>query len=65
MNDRNIKLVKILDFMDTKMMELRKDESLGFWARITAYNLLIDLQEFIKEQMEEETEERNGTGLYC
>ena len=65
MPEWNIKLTKMLDFLDDKILEIRKDDALGFMSKITAYNLIIDLQEFIKEQMEEETEERNGTGLYC
>lgn len=57
MND----LLKILDFIDTKLLEIRKSGNLTWGQRITAYNLLIDLSEFIRERMDEEVEhERTG-----
>lgn len=63
MPEWNIKLTKILDFLDDKILEIRKDDALGFMSKITAYNLIIDLQEFIKDQMEEAargTKDENG-----
>lgn len=57
MND----LLKILDFIDTKLLEIRKSGNLTWGQRITAYNLLIDLSEFIRERMDEEVKhERTG-----
>ncbi len=57
MND----LLKILDFIDTKLLEIRKSGNLTWGQRITAYNLLIDLSEFVRERMDEEVKhERTG-----
>jgi len=57
MND----LLKILDFIDTKLLEIRKSDNLTWGQRITAYNLLIDLSEFVRERMDEEAKhERTG-----
>ena len=56
-------LLETLDFIDDKFLETRKSKDLTYAQRIAVYNTLIDLQEFIKKQMD--TEERNGTGLYC
>ena len=53
----DIKLNKLLDFLDDKITEVRKNDSMPFMAKITAYNLIIDLQEFIKKDLEEQKEE--------
>ena len=47
-----IDVMKLVDFIDTKLLEVRKNETLGFMSKITAYNLLIDLQELILVEQE-------------
>ena len=47
-----INIFRLLDFIDDKFLEIRKNESLPFMAKITAYNILIDLQELIKKEQE-------------
>lgn len=55
MSSRFIDVLPLIDFIDSKVLELRKNEGLPFMAKITGYNLLIDLQEFIKSEQEKET----------
>ena len=57
-----IKLCKILDFLDEKILEVRKNETMPFMAKITAYNLIIDFQEFIKNDLEEQVAELKKEG---
>jgi len=52
-----INLFKLLDFIDEKIQEVRHNDTLPFMAKITAYNLIIDLQEFIKNELEEQVAE--------
>lgn len=44
-------LLKVLDFIDGKILEIRKSDNLNWTQKFMAYNLLIDLQEFVKGQM--------------
>ena len=52
-----IKLCKLLDFLDEKILDVRRNDTMPFMAKITAYNLIIDLQEFIKNELEEQVAE--------
>jgi len=45
--------LELLDFLDGKFLEIRKSDK-TFAEKITAYNLLIDVQEFIKCSLDEE-----------
>lgn len=56
-------LLETLDFIDDKFLETRKSKDLTYAQRIAVYNTLIDLQEFIKKQMDGEGVENNGTGV--
>lgn len=47
-------LLETLDFIDDKFLETRKSKDLTYAQRIAVYNTLIDLQEFIKKQMDDE-----------
>jgi len=60
--DINIKLCKLLDYLDGKILEVRKDNAMPFMAKITCYNMIIDLQEFIRKELEEQVEERKKQG---
>ena len=58
MND----LIKVLDFIDDKILEIRKSEKLNWTQKFTAYNLLIDLQEFVKARMEDANDHNGSHG---
>jgi hypothetical protein len=58
MND----LIKVLDFIDDKILEIRKSEKLNWTQKFTAYNLLIDLQEFVKARMEDANDNNGSHG---
>ena len=45
-----ISVIRLNDFIDTKINEIRKDDALGFVAKVTAYNILIDLMNIITEE---------------
>lgn len=45
-----INVIRLTDFIDTKINEIRKDDALGFVAKVTAYNILIDLMNIITEE---------------
>lgn len=47
-----IDVLSLVDFVDTKLLEVRKNEAVPVGAKILAYNLLIDLQELIKAEQE-------------
>jgi len=47
-----IDVMSLVDFVDTKLLEVRKNEAVPVGAKILAYNLLIDLQELIKAEQE-------------
>ena len=47
-----INVLSLVDFIDTKLLEVRKNEAVPVGAKILAYNLLIDLQELIKAEQE-------------
>ena len=46
--------LKLLDFLDTKLIETRKNPNLKFGERLAVYNLIIDIQEFLKTRLDEE-----------
>lgn len=47
-----IDVLSLVDFVDTKLLEVRRSEAVPVGAKILAYNLLIDLQELIKAEQE-------------
>lgn len=47
-----IDVMSLVDFVDTKLLEVRRNEAVPVGAKILAYNLLIDLQELIKAEQE-------------
>jgi len=47
-----IDVLSLVDFVDTKLLEVRRNEAVPVGAKILAYNLLIDLQELIKAEQE-------------
>ena len=49
---RQIDVMALTEFIDTKLLEMRKLDTLPFAAKMTAYNLLIDLQEWVKQEQE-------------
>ena len=51
MADR-IDILKLVDFIDTKLLEVRKNDSIPVGGKILAYHLLIDLQELIKAEQD-------------
>ena len=51
MADR-IDILKLVDFIDTKLLEVRKNDAIPVGGKILAYHLLIDLQELIKAEQD-------------
>ena len=47
-----IDVMSLVDFVDTKLLEVRRNEAVPVGAKILAYNLLIDLQELIKAEQD-------------
>ena len=47
-----IDVMSLVDFVDTKLLEVRRNEAVPVGAKILAYNILIDLQELIKAEQE-------------
>jgi hypothetical protein len=46
--------LKLLDFLDTKLIETRKNTNMKFGERLAVYNLIIDIQEFLKTRLDED-----------
>lgn len=60
-----IDTVKLCDWIDTKFSQT-KESVYTFREKLAVYNTLIELQEFMKKNLDEQIEEnKNGTGLYC
>ena len=47
-----IDIIKLMDWIDGKLLEVRMAQNLDYSAKIGAYNILIDLQEFIRKSDE-------------
>lgn len=57
-----INVLDIVDFLDDKLIEVRKNDSMTWAQRMTAYNVLIDVQEFIKKIIDEVADDDEEDG---
>ena len=60
----NNDLIKVLDFIDGKILDIRKSQTLDWKQKFTAYNLLFDLQEFVRERMDANDNNRSHGNAY-
>ena len=59
-----IDTVKLCDWIDTKFSRT-KESVYTFREKLAVYNTLIELQEFMKKNLDEQIEEnKNGTGVH-
>lgn len=47
-----IDVLRLVDWIDDQLLIIRKKLDLDFSAKITAYHILIDLQEFVRGELE-------------